>query len=420
MKTVGDISQYNRKLSNQGDQPLPDADQAKGDAARAVARPIRSEHHGLTAAWLNHAKLDERLLAAWEQFDRASGADNIFYQSWFLRPSLQQFDRDQKVQLFTLWDGPVSDGELIGLMPMLQQHYYGRWPMKYISNWQHPNLFLSNPNIRAGHEVAFWQILLDELDQSRDSGLFLHLYGIAADRIDHAVLRNQALLQKRHVAIVTDERRAIMQTTRDTDDYYTRTLRSKKRKELRRLRNRLEDVGQVELVQGCDAAGIDRWIDDFLALESAGWKGGQGSALDDSGNTRQFFEDIVRNAYKRGQVALTSLLFESSPIAMLITFIAGGQGYAFKTCFDESFAKFSPGMLLQVENLDMLHRLDLSTLDSCAAEGHPMIDSLWGERRHVQRLSLSLHGWRGRLFLKGHDLAEHAVDAVRHRGARAE
>ncbi|MEO1044058.1 MAG: GNAT family N-acetyltransferase [Pseudomonadota bacterium] len=410
---MADISQYNPGLDTHSWVGPGAVGSRKGNAAPLQQR--MTDRTRLSAAWLEHSALDDEILAAWQRFDNAAGADNIFYQSWFLLPSLEQFDRDGKVRLFTLWDGPVGNGELIGLMPMLLQRHYGRWPMRYISNWQHPNLFMANPNIRAGHEVAFWEILLAELDSSPDSGHFLHLYGIATDRMCHSVLRNQALLQKRHVAIVTDERRAIMETTRETEDYYTRTLRGKKRKELRRLKNRLSDMGEVTLVQGCDDIGIDRWIADFLKLESAGWKGGQGSALDDHANTREFFGDIVRAAHQRGQVELTTLQFERTPIAMLVSFVAGGQGYAFKTCFDESFARFSPGVLLQVENLDMLHRLKLDTLDSCAAEGHPMIDSLWGERRHVQRLSLSLHGWRGRMFLKAHDLAEQAMDAIRHR-----
>lgn len=410
---MGSVNHYNSGMTGQswGQRQNAHVDDAQAEPIHAYqpssATPI--------IAWLHHHALDDSILAAWERFDAAPGADNIFYQSWFLRPSLRQFDQDGKVRLFTLWDGPVGTGELIGLMPMLHQSRYGRWPMRYISNWQHPNLFMANPNIRAGDEVLFWQTLLAELDQSRGTGMFLHLYGIATDRVCHAVLRNQALIQKRHVAIVTDERRAVMETTRSTEDYYSRTLRGKKRKELRRLMSRLSDMGQVALVQGCDAMGIDGWIDSFLKLESAGWKGGQHSALDDNKTTRSFFADIVHGAYQRGQVELTALTFEGAPVAMLVSFLSNGQGYAFKTCFDESFAKFSPGVLLQVENLDMLHRHGLTTLDSCAAQGHPMIDSLWGERRHVQRISLSLRGWRGRMFLTAHDLAERAMDAIRYR-----
>jgi hypothetical protein len=40
-------------------------------------------------------------------------------------------------------------------------------------------------------------------------------------------------------------------------------------------------------------------------------------------------------------------------------------------------------------------------MDSCAAENHPMIDSLWGERRTIVRVSVPLAGLRRRLSFAG-------------------
>ena len=71
---------------------------------------------------------------------------------------------------------------------------------------------------------------------------------------------------------------------------------------------------------------------------------------------------------------------------MLANFITPPGAYSFKTAFDEDYARFSPGMLLQLENLALLERRDLQWTDSCAVEGHPMIERLWrGHRRMVSR-----------------------------------
>ncbi|MBK8375584.1 MAG: hypothetical protein IPL18_12200 [Sphingomonadales bacterium] len=51
--------------------------------------------------------------------------------------------------------------------------------------------------------------------------------------------------------------------------------------------------------------------------------------------------------------------------------------FSFKTAFDEDHARFSPGVLLQIENLKLLEKAGLDWCDSCAAQDHPMIDSLW-------------------------------------------
>jgi hypothetical protein len=71
---------------------------------------------------------------------------------------------------------------------------------------------------------------------------------------------------------------------------------------------------------------------------------------------------------------------------MLVNFITPPGAYSFKTAFDEDYARFSPGMLLQLENLALLERGDVAWADSCAVEGHPMIERLWrGQRRMVSR-----------------------------------
>ena len=51
-------------------------------------------------------------------------------------------------------------------------------------------------------------------------------------------------------------------------------------------------------------------------------------------------------------------------------------------------------MLIQLDNLQLMSRPDIDWMDSCAAPDHPMIDSLWGERRRVVRVSVPLAGLR--------------------------
>jgi CelD/BcsL family acetyltransferase involved in cellulose biosynthesis len=77
---------------------------------------------------------------------------------------------------------------------------------------------------------------------------------------------------------------------------------------------------------------------------------------------------------------------------MLVNFITAPGGYAFKIAFDEDYARFSPGVLIKIENLKLLDRTDIAWMDSCASEDHPMINSLWAERRHIVRMTVPLAG----------------------------
>ena len=77
---------------------------------------------------------------------------------------------------------------------------------------------------------------------------------------------------------------------------------------------------------------------------------------------------------------------------MLANFVTPPGACSFKTAFDENFARFSPGVLLQLENLAMLENPQVEWTDSCAAADHPMIDRIWRERRAIGRVSIAIGG----------------------------
>ena len=79
---------------------------------------------------------------------------------------------------------------------------------------------------------------------------------------------------------------------------------------------------------------------------------------------------------------------------MLVNLLAPPGAFAFKTTFDESYARFSPGVLIQLENLHILEREEIAWVDSCAMDNHPMIDSLWSGRRTIVRVTVRLRGLR--------------------------
>ena len=66
--------------------------------------------------------------------------------------------------------------------------------------------------------------------------------------------------------------------------------------------------------------------------------------------------------------------------------------FSFKTAYDERYARYSPGVLLQRENLDLLAREDIAWCDSCAAADHPMIERIWREKRAMVRVNVAIGG----------------------------
>jgi hypothetical protein len=68
------------------------------------------------------------------------------------------------------------------------------------------------------------------------------------------------------------------------------------------------------------------------------------------------------------------------------TLLAGCGSYAFRTAYDEHYAKYSPGLLLELETMRQIeaHR-EVRWMDSCAAPRHPLLTRIWRERRMVRR-----------------------------------
>ena len=324
----------------------------------------------------------------WESLAANCVEPNAFCESWFLAPALRQFDRDNRVQIFTLWDGT----NLCGLMPISVKAHYGRWWLPHMQNWLHHNAFLGVPLVRAGYEQIFWRTLLETLDAQAGSALFAHLCSLPADGRLTVALSYVAREQGRRFARVECKQRAFLQSENAPTAYFQQAVRPKKRKELARQKSRLGEKGALTFIRCDGASGLDKWTEEFLALEQRGWKGTNRSALASANDTRNLFTEVLKGAAFAGKLERLDLRLDGRPLAMLVNFLCPPGSFSFKTAFDEEYARFSPGVLLQIENLALLERADIEWCDSCAAQGHPMIDSLWTGRRNVGRYSVAIGG----------------------------
>ncbi len=354
-------------------------------AARPPAVPAKLPEFSLTAVpWRSMAEDT----AAWDALALCAAEPNPFFESWYLLPSLAAFDTQDAVELLRFEAG----GELAGLMPIARPRRYYARPIPHLSSWLHANCFLGAPLVAAGLERHFWRMLLDWADRHAGAGLFLHLGHMPLSGALHAALVDVLAEQGRTAALVHREERAVLASSETPDAYFEATLSGKKRKELRRQFSRLSELGEVQIDRRDDTAGLDRWTERFLALEAAGWKGLAGSALAADPGTASLFRASLHGAATRGKLERLTLSLAGEPIAMLATFLSPPGAFSFKTAFDERYSRYSPGVLLQRENLAILGRTDIAWSDSCAAADHPMIDHIWRERRAIGRLSIAIGG----------------------------
>lgn len=361
------------------------ADSGEGrDYARPAAAP--SGRVGVELLPLDQALATPGLAAEWDALAQRASEPNPFAERWYLDAAIAAASgADIRLAI-------VRDGGLLGLMPLIWHRRYAGLPVANVQNWLNHNAFLGTPLVRDGFEQPFWSNLLSTLDASAKGAMFLHLTGINCDGPVARGLQAACSADRRQQAQVFEEERALLVHGLAPDAYLEANLRGKKRKELRRQQNRLAEIGQLDFERSDGAAGLDRWMDEFLLLERRGWKGTTGSALDCADGTRQLFRRALYGAAAEGKLELLALRLDGKAIAMLVNFITPPGAFSFKTAFDEDFARFSPGVLLQIHNLGLLERDAVKWCDSCAAQDHPMIDSIWPDRRAIGRYSVAIGG----------------------------
>ena len=326
--------------------------------------------------------------AGWDALAARAAEPNPFAERWCLEAGLAAFDRAGKVRVA----GLTVDGVLAGIMPMARAWRYERYPLPHLAGWTHANAFCGAPLVAAGHEHAFWRELLAWADGNAGAALFLHLEQLPADGPLYAALRDVCAAENRVAAVVQRTERALLASELSPQEYFDASLSGKKRKELRRQSARLSEEGEVRFERRHDANDLERWADDFLALERNGWKGSEGSALACDPAKAAFFRQALAGAAAAGRLERLAITLDGAPIAMLANFLTPPGAYSFKTAYDERLARFSPGVLLQRENLALLARDGIAWTDSCAAADHPMIERIWREKRALARVSIAIGG----------------------------
>ncbi|MDB5691988.1 MAG: hypothetical protein JWO81_1051 [Alphaproteobacteria bacterium] len=371
-------------------------------AAAIAAEPPREDPRAapgaLSVRIRNARDLPPDWQRPWDRLAEDCAEPNVFSERWFVEAGIRHLLPPGETWVVSVWRG---ESDLIGLLPVRIERRYGRTPVAHVQNWAHHQSFLGTPLIRPGEEAAFWTEMLKALDAAPWARGFFHMTGLVEDGPVHRGLAEAAAALGRPSPIVHRSRRALLESRLSPQAYYEQAVRKKKRKELARLSARLGELGTVSVSRAGSAEEAARCCDEFLALEAAGWKGRAGSALASHPSKHAFFRDAVAGAQAAGRLEFLRLALDGRPIAMLVNFLAPPGGFTFKIAFDEEFARFSPGVLVQIENLKLLERADIAWTDSCAVENHPMINSLWTERRAIVRVTIPLAGRRRRALHAG-------------------
>ena len=329
----------------------------------------------------------------WRRLAAHAAEPNVFYEPGFALAAASSLGRD--VEAILVWSADLPR-RLVGRFPfrVAARRYGIKLPV--LTGWTHPFAPLGTPLIdrdSAGTVVGSFLghvatdaplpkiVLLPLLD---DSGPIAQALRATVEHSGGA-----------H-ATFGRHRRAVLQPDGDTAHYVEHAIGKKRVKEFKRLRRRLAEIGPVAFEIARSPAAVTAALQDFLALEAKGWKGGAGTALIQNPELRHFAETAVYTLARHGQAGVARLLVGSRPIACIVTLQSGGGAWCWKVAYDEGLARFSPGVQAMMDLTGALLADDTVTFaDSCATPDHPMIDHLWRERLAMTDLMIGLQRGTG-------------------------
>lgn len=327
----------------------------------------------------------------WHDLAEHAAEPNPFFESFLLRPALRVLPGGRDAEILAVFDGAT----MIGLVPVRVRRTYRGLPLRTAQTWVHLHCFLATPLLRAGCERRALEAVVTHL---RGRGVrVLRMRHMAADGPVAAAI--DALCADEHLATAETRRfaRAILASDLDGESYLAASINKKRRKEFGRLARRLSDHGVLsfEAADQSDPAAVEGAALTFLGLEAAGWKGRAGTAMACRRAEQRFFLEACHGAAARGRFHPLTLRAGADAVASIVNFDgAGAHGagrFSFKIAFDEAHARLSPGVQLELE---LTRRVSgaagLAFTDSCANPDHPMIDTIWRERRCMRDLNMAL------------------------------
>lgn len=150
--------------------------------------------------------------------------------------------------------------------------------------------------------------------------------------------------------------RTMAVTIQTTYAEYLASRSGQLRKNLRRYARKVEADGlSIRYESIDDPAHVAAAVLRYAQLESRGWKGAGGTALEPGGTQARFYSDLLVAAAQFGQASVHEMWLGNTLAASRLVVRSERMTIILKTTYDESFASYAPGRLLLAEVLRLMH-----------------------------------------------------------------
>lgn len=324
------------------------------------------------------------LQPAWDDLCTRATESNVYYEPRYASALINNLNHDRSLHFAAVWQGDTLAALLPFTRSKIETPLFATAPRA----WQTDYTFSCTPLLDRSCAVdaaAALVGLLGTINEGEWIFPTLNRHGPACRALIEALEDDG-----RPYRIANSFQRAVLDCVGGFDEHIQKHLSSKRRRDLARSRRRLEDIGTVAHESHRSGEGLYRAVQAFLSIESSGWKGKRGTALDCHSTTRQFALDAFTGDPENSICRADVLTLNGAPVAVGLIVFSGNTGFTVKGAYDESYRSYSVGLLLEVEVLrSFLTDRWASRLDG-ATNGTHVIDSLWPDAVEVVDLTFSL------------------------------
>jgi CelD/BcsL family acetyltransferase involved in cellulose biosynthesis len=268
-----------------------------------------------------------RLAREWEQLAARVGATPFLYPGFVL--AWQRAFDDRPLLLATV----RRAGELVGALPLIRRGAVLVSP----ANWHTPETGVLARDELAASELAR---VIAAARPRRISLAFI-------DGADGDTLALSAEIGRAGYRVLerTLTRSPYLELRGDWAEFET-GMKSSARRNLRRLRRRLQELGTLTLDEVDGGVRLDEGLAEFIRVEGLAWKSRRGTAIDSRQDTRGFYDDVARWAAERGWLRIHILRLGSDPVAVSLAIEAHKVFFGVKLGYDPAHSRLSPGMIM--------------------------------------------------------------------------
>jgi hypothetical protein len=323
----------------------------------------------------------------WDQLAQNALERSPSAEAWMLRPALRYLLSGEDVRVLLVYaDNGQGDTArlLIGVIPIEIRTRYKGLPIRIVRLWNHKYTLSPAPLLHRDFAADCLRELFRWVRSEYPGSTLIELPELRAESAFFRMLAD--VMHEDDIGYhVTDiHTRAFFRPRKHVDLYLNAISTAHHRHEMRRQERRLAEMGQLRFKRVEAADDVTAWLEAFVALEMNGWKGQQATAFGSKVGDLAFLEEVAHSAAQCEELMLLGLWLDDKPLALKLNFLCGDGGYTFKIAYDETYSKYSPGVLLELENIRQAHsETNLTWLDSLALRNHPMVNRIWLDRATI-------------------------------------